>query len=77
MRAEKWLYTVPLRFRSLFRRDQVDQELDDEFRYHIECKTEENMARGMSPDTARRAALVELRGLERTKEECREAPTRR
>ncbi|HXW55156.1 MAG TPA: ABC transporter permease [Candidatus Cybelea sp.] len=72
MRAEKWLYTIPLRLRSLLRREQVDLELDDELRYHIECKAEEEVARGMSPDAARRAALVELRGLERAKEECRD-----
>jgi putative ABC transport system permease protein len=72
MRAEKWLYTIPLRFRSLFRRPQVEGELDEEFRYHIERKTEENIGRGMPPDAARRAALLELSGLERAKEECRD-----
>ena len=30
MRLERWLYTVPLRLRSLFRGDDVDQELDEE-----------------------------------------------
>jgi putative ABC transport system permease protein len=72
MRPQHWLYTIPLRFRSLFRRRQADQELDDELRYHIECKTEENIARGMKADEARRAALLDLRGLERTKQECQD-----
>jgi hypothetical protein len=30
MRLEHWFYTVPLRLRSLFRRRQVEQELDME-----------------------------------------------
>jgi hypothetical protein len=44
-----WLYTVPLRLRSLFRRKQVEQELDEELRYHLERQIEELIARGMTP----------------------------
>ena len=36
MNAERWLYTLPLRLRSLFRSRQVEEELDEELRYHIE-----------------------------------------
>ncbi|HXW55155.1 MAG TPA: ABC transporter permease [Candidatus Cybelea sp.] len=72
MRPEKWLYTFPLRVRSLLEPGRVDQELDDELRYHIERRTEENIARGMAPEAARRDALLELRGLERTKQECQD-----
>ena len=35
MRLLRLLYTLPLRIRSLFRRDQVEQELDDEIRDHF------------------------------------------
>ncbi len=49
MRLEHWLYTGPLRLRSLFRRRQVEQDLDDEFQYHLECKIEEYAARGLTP----------------------------
>ncbi len=72
MRPDKWIYTLPLRLRSLFRRRQVDRELDEELRYHIERKTEENLAKGMTPENARRAALLDLRGIERTREECQD-----
>src|SRR5208282_856164 len=72
MRPEHWIYTIPLRLRSLFRRREADQELDEELRYHVECKTEEYIARGMTPQEARRAALIEMGGVERRKEECRE-----
>jgi putative ABC transport system permease protein len=72
MRPEHWLYTIPLRLQALLRRRQADQELDDELRDHLEWKTEENIAKGMSPQEARRSALLELGGVERTKEECRD-----
>jgi ABC-type antimicrobial peptide transport system permease subunit len=72
MRPEHWIYTIPLRLRSLFRRREADQELDEELRYHVECKTEEYIARGMTPQEARRAALLEMGGVEKRKEECRD-----
>jgi putative ABC transport system permease protein len=72
MRAANWIYTLPLKLRSLFRRRQADRELDEELRYHIACKTEENVAKGMTAEDARRAALLELGGMEQTKEACRD-----
>lgn len=72
MRPEKWLFTVPLRLRSLFHRRAVDQELDDELRDHLELKTEEYIARGLDPGEARRAAMRDMDGLARPKEECRD-----
>lgn len=72
MRWERWLYTIPLRLRSLFRRTQLDQELAEELRDHIGRRTEEYVAKGMLPQEARRAALVEIGGVERCKEECRD-----
>lgn len=41
MRAKRWLYTIPLRLRLLFRRDEVEQELEDELCDHLERKTRE------------------------------------
>ncbi|PYT98392.1 MAG: hypothetical protein DMG38_15720 [Acidobacteria bacterium] len=70
MRPEHWIYTIPLRLRSLFRWAQADQELDDELREHFERKTEEHVAKGMA---ARRRARLELGGIEQTKEKCRDA----
>src|SRR5262245_36515912 len=72
MRLKHWFYTVPLRFRSLFRRAQVEQELDEELRYHIERQIEEHIAKGMTPDEARYAALRAMGGVEQRKEECRD-----
>ncbi len=73
MQPEHWLYTIPLRLRSLFRWAQADQELDDELRDHLERKTEEYVAQGMAPEEARRRARLDLGGIEQTKEKCRDA----
>jgi putative ABC transport system permease protein len=73
MRPEHWVYTIPLRLRSLFRWTQADQEMDDELRDHLARKTEEYIAKGMAPEGARRRARLELGGLEKVREECREA----
>src|SRR5690242_677163 len=73
MRLEHWIYAIPLRLRALFWRKRVELELDEEFQYHLERKTEEFLAQGMSPDDARRAALRAMDGLELRKEQCRDA----
>src|SRR5579863_4895838 len=69
MRIEQWIYTIPLRLRSWFRRKRVEQELDDELRFHLEREVHEAAARGNAPDEARRRMLRDLRGAE---EACRE-----
>jgi len=70
MRPEHWLYTIPLRLRSLLRTAQADEELDDELRDHVERKTEEYIAQGMPQEGARRRARLDLGGIEQTKEKC-------
>jgi macrolide transport system ATP-binding/permease protein len=72
MRLLRLLYTVPLRVRSLFRRDQVEQDLEDEFRDHLERQVEAGIARGLAHDEARYAAVRAFGGLEQRKEECRD-----
>jgi len=73
MRPERWLFTIPLRLRSLFRWAQADQELDDELRDHLERRTEEYVAQGMAPKEAQRRARLDLGGIQQTKEKCRDA----
>jgi len=73
MRPEHWLYTIPLRLRSLFRRNDVEQELDEEMRFHLEQKTKQLVERGYSPQEARDAAMRAMGGLEQRKEDCRDA----
>ncbi len=62
-----------LRARSLFRRDRADEELDRELRAHLEYQVAENVARGMSADDARRLAVSTFGGVERVREESRDA----
>jgi putative ABC transport system permease protein len=73
MRPGRWIYTVPLRLRSLFRRAEADQKLDDELRDHLDRKTEEYAAQGMTHQEAHRRARLDLGGIEQTKEKCRDA----
>ncbi|TAM78782.1 MAG: ABC transporter permease [Acidobacteria bacterium] len=69
----RWIYKLPLRLRSLFRKKRVEDELSDELRFHLEKLVEENVAKGMSAEEARYAALREFGGVERMKEECRDS----
>ena len=72
MRLLRLLYALPLRMRSLFRRDQVEQDLDDEFRDHLERRIEADVARGITAHEARYAAMRAMGGVEQRKEECRD-----
>ncbi len=60
------------RMRGLFRKRQLDGDLDAELRAHLEMLTEENIRRGMSPVEARYAARREFGGVEQSKELHRE-----
>ncbi|HEV8215345.1 MAG TPA: permease prefix domain 1-containing protein, partial [Gemmatimonadaceae bacterium] len=61
------------RVRSLLRRQQADTELDSELREHLERQVEEYVARGMTPDDARRTALATFGGVQNVREEARDA----
>ncbi len=58
MRAEHWIYTLPLRVRSLFRRQQVEQELDEELAYHLEQRAREFVGKGLSAEDARTGCVA-------------------
>jgi macrolide transport system ATP-binding/permease protein len=61
-----------LKLRSLFSRQRLEQELDEELRYHLERQIEEGIAAGMTPENARHAALRSVRDIAQRKEECRD-----
>jgi macrolide transport system ATP-binding/permease protein len=56
------------RITALFRQRRLEQDLDAELSAHLEMAVERNLARGMNAEQARRAALVDLGGMEQTKE---------
>jgi putative ABC transport system permease protein len=62
-----------IRFRSLFRRRRVEEELDDELRFHLDQKTEQYARAGMSHEEALRQVRLEFGGLDQVKEQCRDA----
>jgi macrolide transport system ATP-binding/permease protein len=72
MRPQHWLYTIPLRLRSVFRRRHVEEELNEELQYHLEQKVEEGIANGLPPKEARYAAMRAMGGLEQRKEQIRD-----
>ena len=58
------------RGRELFRRrSHFAAEQDDEFSFHLEMETAENIRRGMSEPEARRAAVLRFGGTQRFREE--------
>ena len=57
----EWLRTSLCRVRALFYTCDLDRELDEELRCHVEFETEENIKRGMTPAEARRIALLEAK----------------
>jgi predicted permease len=63
---------VVSRLFSLFRKDKLEHEMEQEIRFHLERETEEHVRRGMSMEEARLAALKNFGGVERHKEECRD-----
>jgi predicted permease len=64
--------TFWLRLRSLGQRRAVKQEIDDELRFHIEQRTAENIAAGISPEEAAREARSRFGNWQNVREECRE-----
>src|ERR1051326_7628431 len=59
-------------WRNLFHKDRVEQEFCEEIQSYLEMLTEAKIKAGMKPSQARRAALVELEGVEQVKEKVRE-----
>jgi hypothetical protein len=72
MSWQHWIYTVPLRLRSIFRRSQVERDLEEELRFHLEARIRQEIAAGRTPEEARYAALRAMDGIEQRKEECRD-----
>ena len=61
-----------LRLRSLFERDSMERNLEDELRFHLEIQIEQNLAAGMSPEEARRVAVLDFGNVRQQMEGCRE-----
>jgi putative ABC transport system permease protein len=63
-----WLW----RAAELFQKDRRERELADEIESHLRLHTEDNVRRGMSPEAARRSAVLQLGNPEAMKERYRD-----
>ena len=54
----KWWNVLTARLRALLGRESVIGDIEEELRLHVEMETEQNLARGMSPAEAQRAARM-------------------
>jgi predicted permease len=68
----RWLSRLTSFFRNLFRKQANEQDLDQEVSAYLDLLTEEMVEKGMTPETARRAARLELGGAEQVKEQVRD-----
>ena len=68
----KIIQTIWRWLRLLAHRSTVKKEIEEELRFHIEQRTAENTARGMSPDAAAREARKHFGNFQAVREECRE-----
>src|SRR5262245_20879338 len=62
-----------LRLRALFRRQQMERELDEELRFHLEQEIAKHVRKGVAPAEAERLARADFGGLDVIKEEARDA----
>jgi predicted permease len=69
----QWLYVVPLRLRSLFRRHRVEQDLDDELSFHLAMEASLHTRTGVPDAEALRRARRDFGGLAQAREACRDA----
>jgi predicted permease len=65
-RLRSWL-------RMIVQRSRVESEMDAELRFHMEAYADDLVRRGVAREEALRRARLEFGGVERAKEECREA----
>jgi hypothetical protein len=61
------------RLRAFFHNQALDHDLDSEMAAHLEFAAEENLRRGLSPEEARREAMVRFGGAQQAREQHREA----
>jgi hypothetical protein len=61
------------RLKNLFRPNQLDGDVDEELRFHLEARVKDNVAAGMTPEQARQDAIRRFGGQLLTKDKTRDA----
>lgn len=67
-----WLRQFLFKFRALFRRRKLEQEMAEEIALHVEERTRLNIEAGMDPDEARYAARRAFGGTDQIREQVRD-----
>ena len=67
-----WFQRIRLRLRSLFDRNKVERELNEEMQYHFDREVERRVEQGLTPDQARSAARRAMGQVAQSMEECRD-----
>jgi len=67
------LQDLRYRLRAMFRHEAVEEELDEEIRFHFDREVEKYMRTGMTEEEAKRRARLVFGGHEQVKEDCRGA----
>ena len=67
------LSDVRYRLRAMFKRAEVERELDEELRFHLEHETAKLERRGVPREEAARRARLAFGGVDRVKEDARDA----
>src|SRR2546425_6448792 len=67
-KVREWI----VRLGGLFNKQSKDRELDEEIESHLQLHIEDNLRLGMTPEEARRQAMIKLGGIESMKEAYRD-----
>jgi putative ABC transport system permease protein len=66
------LRSLLIRIGNLFRKRRRERELAEELESHLQMHIQDNVRSGMTPEEARRQAVIRLGGVEHVKEGCRD-----
>ncbi|HEY1341149.1 MAG TPA: ABC transporter permease [Bryobacteraceae bacterium] len=69
---ERWLKRLRLGFRTVFGRKGMEQELNEEYQYHLDRQIEGGLARGLGREEARHAALRSMGAIAQNMENSRD-----
>src|SRR5262245_43426840 len=67
-----WLRLIYTRLHGLLRKNRIEQEMEDEMRFHLLMRTRKNIERGMGPEEAEREARRRFGNIGRIKDLARD-----
>ena len=68
----QWLTRTRLRFKAIWKRRQLERDLEDELRFHLVMREEKMKAGGLDPEEARYASRRRFGNRSSLQEDCRE-----